>query len=154
MNPNNRIIGGTKARTPIPWQVQVRERLDTKIIDCGGTILDKFTILTAAHCEIYKNWYIIAGAKSSKPRPQIRRVKKVINHSQYERKNDNNGVFSYFKNDICIVKLYKPLKFKKNVVRNACLPKSYFATPSRGVVSGWGLTKPSMYHKVASINTS
>ena len=41
------IVGGQIAPSPIPWQVSV---LDGGSHFCGGTILDTYTILSAAHC--------------------------------------------------------------------------------------------------------
>ena len=41
------IVGGQIPPSPIPWQVSVQiEGLHF----CGGTILDTYTILSAAHC--------------------------------------------------------------------------------------------------------
>ena len=41
------IVGGQIAPSPIPWQVSVQNGGQHF---CGGTILDTFTILSAAHC--------------------------------------------------------------------------------------------------------
>ena len=41
------IVGGHKAPSPIPWQVSVQKGGSHF---CGGTILDTYTILSAAHC--------------------------------------------------------------------------------------------------------
>ena len=41
------IVGGQHAPSPIPWQVSV-QKLGSHL--CGATILDKFTLLSAAHC--------------------------------------------------------------------------------------------------------
>ena len=41
------IVGGQQAPYPIPWQVSV-QFFGNHI--CGGTILDTYTILSAAHC--------------------------------------------------------------------------------------------------------
>ena len=41
------IVGGQPAPSPIPWQVSV-QKLGSH--HCGATILDKFTLLSAAHC--------------------------------------------------------------------------------------------------------
>ena len=41
------IIGGQPAPSPIPWQVSVQKFGSHH---CGATILDKFTLLSAAHC--------------------------------------------------------------------------------------------------------
>ena len=51
---SNRIVGGAKAPSMIPWQVY--------IWGCGGTILDECTILTAAHCKIKAGRTIRAGS--------------------------------------------------------------------------------------------
>ena len=61
MKTNQRIIGGKRAKKPIPWQVAVIGNYKHKTnwgtiettgsrIRCGGTILNEETILTAAHC--------------------------------------------------------------------------------------------------------
>ena len=41
------IVGGQVAPSPIPWQVSVQIG---EFHFCGGTILDTYTILSAAHC--------------------------------------------------------------------------------------------------------
>ena len=41
------IVGGQIPPSPIPWQVSVQ--IEGNHI-CGGTILDTYTILSAAHC--------------------------------------------------------------------------------------------------------
>ena len=41
------IVGGQQAPSPIPWQVSVQIG---GFHFCGGTILDTYTILSAAHC--------------------------------------------------------------------------------------------------------
>ena len=42
-----KIVGGQIAPSPIPWQVSVQIGGSHF---CGGTILDAYTILSAAHC--------------------------------------------------------------------------------------------------------
>ena len=146
---NNRIIGGITADKPIPWQVQVRKYRNSEVY-CGGTIIDRYTILSAAHCQIKRDQFIVAGVVGISDVRQMRRIKKVIRHPEFNNPNPNNQPAN---NDICIVKLYQPLKFRENTIGNACLPpSSSFAPPSRAVVSGWGFTKYGMYRKVASIS--
>ena len=144
MDLNNRIIGGRTTDKPIPWQVQIRKYRNSKVY-CGGTIINRYTILSAAHCEIKRNQFIVAGVVRIGDVRQMRRIRKVINHPEFKMP----------KNDICIVKLYQPLKFRKNIIENAGLPpSSSFAPPSWGIVSGWGYTKDGMYRKVTSISKS
>ena len=129
---NSRIVGGKEALRPIPWQVRVGGR-------CGGTILDKYTILTAAHCNINSNDYILAGALSLQkgfpldPPPQSIRVKNVVRHYNYK------GYKSGY--DYSILKLRKPLTYNIHI-KPACLPKSKnFNVGNFGLASGWGSKK-------------
>ena len=41
------IVGGQSAPSPIPWQVSIQ---GTPPVNCGGTILDAYTVLSAGHC--------------------------------------------------------------------------------------------------------
>ena len=135
LNFNSRIVGGSQARRPIPWQVMVGGR-------CGGTILDEYTILTAGHCNIVSDYdYILAGALSLKnhqftdPPPQTIAVKNVIRHYNYVDKT------TYAEYDYSIVKLREPLTFNINV-KPACLPNSEnFNIGNSALASGWGSTK-------------
>ena len=63
--PQTRIINGYAATDYIPWQISLQEDYVFWTHICGGTVLDKMTILTAAHC-YYPNCYenkcrIVAG---------------------------------------------------------------------------------------------
>ena len=51
------IVGGKVAPSPIPWQVSVQKQGSHF---CGATIIDGFTLLSAAHC-FYDNDYSING---------------------------------------------------------------------------------------------
>ena len=46
------IVGGEPAPSPIPWQVSVQtgDYQNGYFHFCGATILDKFTLISAAHC--------------------------------------------------------------------------------------------------------
>ena len=63
-NKADRIVGGKDAPSNIPWQVSIRQGLKSEMHHsvyhskwlgrgnhwCGGTILDSWTVLSAAHC--------------------------------------------------------------------------------------------------------
>ena len=128
LNFNLRIVGGLEAKSPIPWQVLVG--------GCGGTILDEYTILSAAHCKLNSKYSILAGAFSLQsgfpagPQTQLIRVKEVILHHNY---NKTTNDFDY-----SILKLREPLTFNSNV-KPACLPKSSnFNVGHSALASGWG----------------
>ena len=157
MNSKNRIYGGLEADSPIPWQVQMKTT-KTREVDCGGTILNRDTILTAAHCKITKrSHFVVAGVTDSRngllpasPQAQTSRIKRVINHPNFIPEYPTQKSFHF---DITILKLKSPFKFNRDV-NFACLPAPNFSTQKRGLVSGWGYLKQGMYRKVASINMS
>ena len=134
-----RIVGGFKALKPIPWQAHITIMVGIKSNQCGGTILDEETILTAAHClkplgPIYVETGIIDN-------PSLKRnfvinennsnVKKVFIHPDFEN--------VYKGDDIAILKLKTPLTFD-NDTKPACLPEPTFSPEDKelGFVSGWG----------------
>ena len=134
-----RIVGGEAAPLPIPWQVSVRNCPAGKCHKCGGTILDKMTVMSAAHC-FYKDqnmsgWYITAGVtdKHDTSGQTIEIAKGVWNVDMPYV--DNN-------NDFIILKLSSALTFGGNV-EPACLPEPGYApekTRQTCFVSGWGDT--------------
>jgi secreted trypsin-like serine protease len=128
---NGKIVGGMIATSSIPWQVQVRGSQGF----CGGTILDEYTILSAAHCKITSTTKIVAGATALNSNPQTTqtiRVKNVINHPSF-----NSETLDF---DYSIAKLTSPLSFNTNV-KAACLPTANFVPGSVAVASGWGSIK-------------
>ena len=129
INFNSKIVGGMIATSSIPWQVQVRLGDGTF---CGGTILDEYTILSAAHCKLTSTTVIIAGATSINSGSQTIRVKNAINHPNYD---STTLAFDY-----SIAKLTSPLSFNANV-KAACLPTANFVPGNVAVASGWGSIK-------------
>ena len=127
---------------------------------CGGTILDKKTVLSAAHC--FENGYsrvqVEVGFTNHRDSPQKFNVKSVEMHPEY-----NPRILDF---DVAILKLSFPLIWT-DYVQPACLPDASF-TPEengqKGFISGWGTTKYGMlcssvipfstfkYQKIVSTN--
>ena len=137
-----RIIGGINATAPIPWQVHLifhvfhdwNGTVISTFTGCGGTILDRRTILTAAHC-IEPNNTLIPFALGvgivDRNDNMLITPKSVTIHEKYD------DVLIH--NDIAIIKLEVPLNFSENV-GPACLPKKSY-DPKAGTecfISGWG----------------
>ena len=68
---NDRVIGGSVAPSMIPWQVAILDGNLTQF--CGGTILDAYTILSAANCQINITHSIRAGSLNKNTGGQVRR---------------------------------------------------------------------------------
>jgi len=136
----DRIINGTQAPSPIPWQAHMREGSPTSGYSffCGGTIIDAKTILTAAHCYWGQNltnvskYFIAAGATHVQDSSaQTAFVKSITLHENFNQNNSPN-------NDVAIVKLKTALTLN-NKVRPACLPAATLSPSGIAVASGWGL---------------
>ena len=137
----DRIVGGPSALEPIPWQAHLTMMIGSEAFQCGGTILDEETILTAAHCLNSKQLGPIKVETGILANPVLERnfninektsnVKEVIVYPNFEGPTKGD--------DIAILKLKMPLTFD-NDTKPACLPKPSFSPEDRelGIVSGWG----------------
>ncbi|NXE93602.1 TMPS5 protease, partial [Menura novaehollandiae] len=136
-----RVVGGTDVSPGRwPWQVSVCQGSQHR---CGGSVLAREWILTAAHCVHSSRqlqapaWLVFAGvvAQSSIQQEAGVPVQEIIPHPLY-----NDSSLDY---DIALMKLQVPLNFS-GAIRAACLPPSprdlLQGTPCW--VSGWGYTTP------------
>ncbi|CAG8103827.1 unnamed protein product [Penicillium olsonii] len=131
---NDAIVGGSIAKEgQFPYQVSVR----TSSFICGGTIVDKDHILTAAHCVDGKpteRLKIRAGSLKHASGGTIVQVANVTQHPEWNADT--------LKNDIAILKLASSLDFGSTIAAVE-LPASSDAMPETGTqcsVSGWGAT--------------
>ncbi|KAG7225761.1 hypothetical protein INR49_014412, partial [Caranx melampygus] len=123
-----RIVGG-EAVTPgeIPWQVGLVLR-STRALFCGGSILSRRWVITAAHC--------LAEAQG----PFLVRV--VVEQHTHPRYNESISLYNH---DIALLYLKTPITFSKTV-RPICIGPRAFTealvkNSSPATVSGWGRTR-------------
>merc|ERR1712048_452668 len=168
-----RVIGGVNTkRNEFPWQAGMwkagYDGFDDEFY-CGGTLINKQFIVTAAHCveDVWEEDIVVkfgdhdrektirsekkykaectgkestSKCKGMKARMAIRaEVEKIIPHPEYNTETINN--------DIAIIKLLKPLKMSKSI-QVACLPDSLKDAPVTVegdnidcYITGWGKTK-------------
>ncbi|XP_069479703.1 ovochymase-2 [Ambystoma mexicanum] len=133
---SHRIVGGEEAE-PFSWPWQVSLQLADSHI-CGGTIIKKHWVITAAHCfkerDQYNDmWVAIAGAHdiSETGHHQERLVKKIILYPKYNKTSTDY--------DIALLLLDKPFEFDDYVLP-ICLPEAgaMVLYSSLCVVTGWG----------------
>ncbi|CAF3640962.1 unnamed protein product [Rotaria socialis] len=152
-----RIVGGEEA-IPYSWSMIVSLRYDClnngnfTTHCCGGTILNSYYILTAAHCVdkinlssvLSQNITIAAGIHNlTETNQTIRRIDHIFIHSDY------TGLTDMFKNDIAILHLSEPLDLDTNSrLSRTCRSSRVYTQedirqyPSNGsklAVVGWGL---------------
>uniref|UniRef100_A0A3Q3A6Z4 coagulation factor Xa n=1 Tax=Kryptolebias marmoratus TaxID=37003 RepID=A0A3Q3A6Z4_KRYMA len=105
---------------------------------CGGTILNEYIILTAAHCMNHSDYMSVKlgefDTMVNEGREAVHKVDAVIVHYNYKPVT--------YHNDIALIKLATPITFSSYILP-ACLPEADFAEKvlmrqQEGLVSGFG----------------
>ncbi|XP_063710052.1 chymotrypsin BI-like [Culicoides brevitarsis] len=138
-NPSgSRVVNGKDAvHGQFPYQALVYVKTGLGSALCGGVVLDKHYVLTAAHCVVAgKSYEVHLGAhKRSDTNEEHRVVYKTTHgkaHPDYNAKNLNNDLgLLYFEEELKFNKFVQPAKFFKHHVEDA----------TKVLVSGWGLTR-------------
>jgi len=127
--------------TTRPWQIFLLIGPSSEMTMCGGSIVSKNWIITAAHCidgKTESDLSIYAGHSESPLQdyyntPVTRTVSQIIIHEQYNHFSKDN--------DIALLKLSSPLDFGSGI-QPICMPTSA-TVPDAGTtcaVTGWGAT--------------
>jgi len=149
----NRIVGGQDADIgEYPWQVFVITTENSEQYMCGGTIVGKRHIVTAAHCVSgrEKVEVLIGATDYQQPDGQERffieskdfRIHPGYHYEVYM----DRGIYEIPVNDIAVLVLHDPLDLKQYPhIKPACLPKTGVTSEDfvgkKGTVTGWGDTK-------------
>ncbi|NXW97198.1 OVCH2 protein, partial [Larus smithsonianus] len=132
----SRIIGGEEA-VPYSWPWQVSIQISDEHI-CGGAVLAKEWVVTAAHCfnsrEPYRDlWMVVTGLHdlTKQEYRQKSSVKQYIIHPSFNKTTMDS--------DIALLQLAEPLEFN-HYVSPVCLPaeEETVQPSSVCVVTGWG----------------
>jgi len=140
-NTETRIVGGVEARKhEFPWLVRVQHKSGGGLL-CGGAVISSRSILTAAHCisnpkSDVANLQVLAGAHDvdnavgERDTRQLRDLKKIICHKDYNARN--------MQNDVCILRLKSDLQMTQ-WVNSIPLADEKSSIPSNVTVAGWGV---------------
>ncbi|XP_055905169.1 chymotrypsin-2-like [Eupeodes corollae] len=138
---HNRIVGGSATKGPIPYQISIQyDRNGEWTHYCGGSIISKDIVLTAAHCVNGHNpesISVLAGTTDFRRKDGSRHD--IVAYKVHE---------NYLKlttSDIALVKVRPPFEFNEKISKI-----NIFGTKSVGdnepvTVTGWGSISPLVF---------
>jgi len=140
--PQPRVVGGHNASFGShPWQAMLFVRKSKRFfLPCGGALINEQWLLTAAHC-VYsksaKNFKVRLGDWNARAKIE------PLEHEDFDIeliKVNQDFHPKNFNNDIALIKLDRPVTFKKHI-QPVCLPdKDELLHDKTGYVTGWGRT--------------
>ncbi|XP_065295406.1 chymotrypsinogen A-like [Dermacentor albipictus] len=147
VEPTGRIYNGEPVtREKIPWMVAVfSKKGSTKGFSlCGGSIITRNVILTAAHCVMKKGRYaaevLVMYHFTLDGKFTGVYAHKIIAHPRFVKRSE-------VVHDIALVKLPVDLEFNR-FMKPVCLPTRKMNVAGKGlVVAGWGKTESSNHSK-------
>lgn len=127
-NTTTRIVGGKPINIrQVPWQIAL---YINGYLACGGSIISRHWVLTAAHCVNSGGSFAIrAGSPSARGGGQIRFAAVVVINGAYNVQTMNQ--------DIALIRVRSPFKWTSRV-RRIKLARPNTQLPPRYFVSGWG----------------
>lgn len=131
-----RIVGGSLVnKGEAPWMASVLYRNN---LACGGSIVSKMAILTAAHCSHNRQTHfftIRVGSIYYQKGGSVKEVSRILQHPQFSWSHKNN--------DIAIIYLKQQIEFELGVIAAIELPTCLQTLKIGSLVSvfGWGSTK-------------
>ncbi|EDL22690.1 mCG12421, partial [Mus musculus] len=145
----SRVVGGFNCeKNSQPWQVAV---YDNKEHICGGVLLERNWVLTAAHCYVdqYEVWLGKNKLFQEEPSAQHRLVSKSFPHPGFNMslltlKEIPPG--ADFSNDLMLLRLSKPADIT-DAVKPITLPTKESKLGSTCLASGWGSITPTKWQK-------
>jgi len=137
------IVGGQQAQVgEFPWQAWFTYRgSDGNTYSCGGSLIHRQWVLTAAHC-IGRMGTVILGAhninRSSENGRQEIAIEQIIVHPRYGQNNLDS--------DIALLKLRQPATLNSRVAVVPLIAASgqgnLVSAGTTSTISGWGMTRP------------
>ncbi|XP_033114474.1 uncharacterized protein LOC117114948 isoform X3 [Anneissia japonica] len=140
-----KIVGGRLTYAgQVPWQVMLWHTSKKKMF-CGGALLNRFWVITAAHCIYFteannRNIEIRLGVWDSETEEDFEshfEVDEIVVHPNYN--------IETYDSDIALIRLRQPVHYTDYIIP-ICLPSNQRADrlmrpKQKGFISGWGATK-------------
>ncbi|XP_076289169.1 chymotrypsin-2-like isoform X2 [Lasioglossum baleicum] len=133
INEIPKIVGGTPAEDgQFPYQASLRYRSRHF---CGGSVLNKRWILTAAHCLSGLNGNgitVVLGTNKLDDGGDMYQSEKIISHPRYSS--------ALIRNDIGLIRVSKDIVFGDKVMPIGLPNENFSKTDYPAALSGWGTT--------------
>ncbi|XP_030582101.1 chymotrypsinogen 2-like [Archocentrus centrarchus] len=135
-----RIVNGEEAVPHSwPWQVSLQDYTGWHF--CGGSLINEYWVVTAAHCDVKNTERAVLGEHkhySNAENIQTLNISQVFKHPNYDEFTINN--------DISLVKLATPAQLGTHV-SPVCVAETTDSYPGglKCVTTGWGLTHYGWY---------
>lgn len=130
-----KIVGGSNVLSAKTYPYQVSLRYDSHF--CGGSIIDNFWVLTAAHCVVNEiphlgqyNFKVVAGTIDRRSYGITKSVSSVIIHPEY------GGAFDHV-NDIAVIRIIGYFTFTDEI-KSIKLANDLPTPGSYATITGWG----------------
>lgn len=141
--PSNRIVGGDVVEERVPFMASIQIKLDNNYVHvCGGTIIGRHKVLTAAHCfdtlPLDVSWRVYYGANNLDDTgnpgttASTAAVAGLYLHPEY--------VPGSFLNDVAVVRVNEPLNATPIAIATPTT-EPVFDGLATGEVFGWGITE-------------
>ncbi|NWW73524.1 CTRL protease, partial [Climacteris rufus] len=135
---SERIVNGQNAVPGSwPWQVSLQTRTGSHF--CGGSLINQYWVVTAAHCNFNPNTHVVVlgeyNLASGGEPVQVKYVSRAITNPGWNPNTMNN--------DITLLRLSTPAQFT-STVSPICPAPANLVLPSnaQAVTTGWGRTNP------------
>nr|ACM40875.1 trypsin [Culicoides nubeculosus] len=129
-----KIVGGSPAREhQFPWQASVTSCSGQSCSTCGGSLISRRYILTAAHCTAGLSEFQIGLGTNKRNKPTVNLISKVkIEHPKYHAR--------WLINDVSIIKLPRAVRLNKGVQIIPLARKNETFNNRYATASGYGKT--------------
>uniref|UniRef100_A0A8C5WE88 Peptidase S1 domain-containing protein n=1 Tax=Leptobrachium leishanense TaxID=445787 RepID=A0A8C5WE88_9ANUR len=151
IEPNTTVTNGEADPHSWPWQVSLQYEKDGEYIHtCGGSLIHRFWVLTAAHCFLScRKYRIVLGEHDLSVDEGVEKDISVNPDDIHIHVNWTHGNLS-LGNDIALIKL--PVKTQlTDQIQLACLPNAgqRLAVAYECFITGWGRRTPGVSEPVS-----